>query len=91
MIIGSVFIVVVVQLVAGHVKLKNPPPRGSGVGNYPVENNLERPLYHNPDEGPVLPFPCGGKTNKGPSQATYKAGETVTVEFQGTRLYCCYF
>ena len=72
-----------VACVLGHVYLENPPARGSaGYSDqslYPVDYNLARPLYFEND-GPAVPFPCGGRTQQGPVQATYKAGETVNVK-----------
>ena len=84
----SILLSSILLTVSAHMKLTNPPPRGSGSGDYPVEINMERPFYlDNPGEGPILTFPCGGKTRKGPSVMTYKAGETVNVEYQGGLIY----
>lgn len=59
--------------------LKEPTPRGSKYN--PKENNIDYSLTS--PLGPDRPFPCGGK-KKGPSVKTYKAGQMMTVQFDGT-------
>lgn len=71
-------LLIFIQNVFPHMAMKNPPPRGSKYN--PNENKIDYSLTS--PLGPDRPFPCGGKPKRN-SVKTYKAGETIKVEFDG--------
>lgn len=67
--------------VDAHMRLIFPAPRGhpTNVKYQPIDYDLVAPLFSNPEKT----FPCGGKTKKGDKTASFKAGETITVQLEG--------